>query len=131
MSYQTLAVDDDPIFIMLMEKMLSKTTALTNYSTFESGLGALKYLKENYADDDRFVVFLDINMPEMDGWEFLDALNEFADPNRVFVFLCTSSVDDADINRGKKYPFVRSFLSKPIFTEKLLEVERILEEIQK
>lgn len=128
MAYHTIVVDDDPIFIMLMERMLSKTRDLTDFSTFESGLNALSHLKENYLEKDKFVIFLDINMPEMDGWEFLDKLNDFADNNKVLVLLCTSSVDDSDVNRGKEYPFVQNFLSKPIFPEKLVQVEKDLKE---
>ncbi len=126
MPYHTLAVDDDPIFIMLMERMLAKTDDLSDFSKFENGLDALNHLKQEYMSHDKFVVFLDINMPTMDGWEFLDELESFAEADKVWVFLCTSSVDDSDVNRGKQYKFVRDFLSKPIYLNKLREVEKEL-----
>lgn len=62
------------------------------------------------------IIFLDIRMPEMDGFQFLDELKNLPkDPLKYLnVFMLTSSLDQKDIVRSREYPMVKGFLSKPL-----------------
>ncbi|ESU23933.1 hypothetical protein FSS13T_22410 [Flavobacterium saliperosum S13] len=99
---------------MILKKVLEKCDLHASSLSFKNGKEALDYFQSNYSSTDHYVIFLDINMPVMNGWEFLDALSAFTVPEKTTVFLVTSSVDEADIIRAKQYPFVSRFLSKPV-----------------
>lgn len=128
MTFQTLIVDDDPIFVMMMKKQLQINSLFSNLNTFSNGLLALNHLKEEYSPEDRYVVFLDINMPVMDGWEFLDSLQKFAQPKNTLVFIVSSSINPADSEASAKNPFVVNHLVKPILRDTLKEVQSTIAE---
>jgi len=69
-------------------------------------------------------IFLDINMPIMNGWEFLDEYKRLnIDPlGKSKIFIISSSVFSNDINRARSYPIVKSFISKPLSVEKIKEL---------
>jgi CheY-like chemotaxis protein len=69
-------------------------------------------------------IFLDINMPIMNGWEFLEEYKRLnIDPlGKSKIFIISSSVFSNDINRAKSYPIVKSFVSKPLSVEKIKEL---------
>jgi CheY-like chemotaxis protein len=69
-------------------------------------------------------IFLDINMPIMNGWEFLEEYQRLnIDPlGKSKIFIISSSVFSNDINRAKSYPIVKSFISKPLSVEKIKEL---------
>lgn len=107
-------VDDDPIAIMILKKLIAKSNFHSAPLSFENGKLALEYFESAYSSEDQYVVFLDINMPVMNGWEFLKAIDAFAASDNTVVYLVTSSTDEADRNQAQRYPLVAEFLSKPI-----------------
>ena len=124
-----LCVDDDPITLMLSKKVLEKIDFSEIIDTANNGEDALNYLetvKKEHLRNADFVVpellFLDLNMPVMGGWELLDELmeNEY---NSYFpdlkVIVLSSTIDPKDIEKSKTYPMVLDFLSKPISREVL------------
>ncbi len=91
--------------------------------TAENGVEALQMIREHHPD----CVLLDINMPEMDGWEVLDRMR--ADPELAGtpVVMLTALADDASISRGWEYD-IQFYLTKPFEPDELLEVvKRVLE----
>ena len=124
-----LCVDDDPITLMLCRKVVEKVDFAKEIIIAQNGQEAIQYfdaLSEDIKNDDSIVypklVLLDLNMPVMDGWEFLES---FISKGYQDVFTSTrfivlsSSIDPYDINKSKTYPVI-GFLSKPV-TKEMLE----------
>lgn len=118
-----LCVDDDPITLMLCKKVISKTLFSNEIITAQNGEKALDYfdaIKNSDIDNSGHklpqLIFLDLNMPVMGGWEFLDCFNtsEYSDFSTIKVVILSSTIDPEDLEKAKKYPMVIDFLSKPI-----------------
>lgn len=123
-----LCVDDDPITLMLYKMVISKSQFAKTIDTAQNGEEALEYFKQYEAGDTSFpkLIFLDLNMPIMGGWEFLDHFNEerfsaFADTK---VIVLSSTIDPHDIEKSKTYPMVIDFQSKPISREMLEDLQK-------
>ncbi|MEZ7500674.1 response regulator [Flavobacterium sp. Arc3] len=117
-----LCVDDDPITLMLCKKVLCKTTFSNEIITAQNGEEALQYfdsikLTENGTKKAPQLIFLDLNMPVMGGWEFLDLFcdSTYQDFNTITkVVILSSTIDPEDLEKAKKYSMVIDFLPKPI-----------------
>ncbi len=123
--YRAIIIDDDPVFNMLTRRLVEKNNFHPTPDMFTSGVKAKNLLQEIYDSSDKYVIFLDINMPEMDGWEFLEAIASFADPANTFVVMVTSSIDSSDQERAKKNPFVVKYLSKPVISSDIIELKSL------
>jgi CheY-like chemotaxis protein len=124
---ETIAlIDDDPAFVYITEKIIEKTNHFKEVKVFDNGLNALNYLKENLNSDTHLpdIIFLDLSMPVMDGWQFLDeyALLKIKDKSKITVYICSSSISPYDITRAKSISEVTDFIIKPITKEKLTEI---------
>ena len=123
-----LCVDDDPITLMLCKKVIAKANFSSVIESAKDGIEALKFFDSNKNDkvneDYPQIIFLDLNMPIMDGWEFLDEFNNFKElfPHTKIIVL-SSSVDPKDINKSKNYSMVLDFLPKPITVEMLNSIK--------
>lgn len=111
-----LLVDDDPIFLTLAELALKKERTDIQIFKASNGEEAITFLKEGHAVD---VIFLDLNMPVMNGWEFLDALPEIED-RKGEIYVLTSSIDPSDQRKADDNPFVKSMLEKPLDRDKII-----------
>jgi CheY-like chemotaxis protein len=119
-----LCVDDDPITLMLCKKVICKTTFSNEIVTAQNGEEALNYFNsikiENRNSNSKRqpeLIFLDLNMPVMGGWEFLDCFSgaDYSDFNTTTkVVILSSTIDPEDLEKAKTYPMVIDFLSKPI-----------------
>ena len=129
-----LCVDDDPITLMLCKKVIQKSEFSEVIDIANNGEDALKYLdaiKGGHISDPDFILpelmFLDLNMPVMGGWEFLDEMTEknyiTHFPN-LKVIVLSSTIDPKDIEKSKSYPMVLDFLSKPITREMLESLKK-------
>jgi CheY-like chemotaxis protein len=120
-----LCVDDDPITLMLCKMVITKALFSNEIATAKNGEEALKYFdtlkKSNSNNSKPQLIFLDLNMPVMGGWEFLDSFNtsEYSDYHNTKIIILSSTIDPEDLEKSKKYPMVIDFLSKPISKEML------------
>jgi len=124
---KTLLIDDDEIFIMMTRKMMESSNFHKSPLSFTSGESALAFMKENYSATDAYILFLDINMPRMNGWEFLNKIEPLVTGGNTYVFMTTSSIDDEDIAKAGENDLVVKFLSKPVLTETFTQLMELPE----
>ena len=89
-------------------------------NTFSNSIEGLNFLKKNTID----VIFLDINMPVLNGWEFLDEylLIRSMLPKTVVIYMVSSSVDEKDVLKAKNISALSGYLVKPISSQNIMEV---------
>jgi CheY-like chemotaxis protein len=122
-----LLIDDDEINNMICTKIISKNDFATNVVACSSARQGLKYLQDALADGAiplPTVIFLDINMPVMNGWDFLDQykqLSGLADKGIVLIMLSSSSSAN-DLSRAQGYPQVSDYITKPLTAAHLQHV---------
>lgn len=128
-----LCIDDDQITLMLSKMVIKKSSFCNEIITLQNGKEAIEYFKELAKLDISntkypCLIFLDLNMPVMNGWEFLDSYmkNNF---NTIFektkVLVLSSTIDPYDIEKSKSYPIVIDFLSKPINQDMLDQLKTL------
>jgi len=126
-SVSVLLVDDDEINNFISIKLIKKALLNTEIMACLNGKFAIDQLVEiQKKDPDKMpdYILLDINMPIMNGWEFLD---EFKRLNidavgKCKIFIISSSVFSNDINKARSYPLVKDFISKPLNVDKIREL---------
>lgn len=111
-------VDDDRIFLSLAQLVLKSIFDNVDIVTSKNGLEGLMNLEKQSPN----LLFLDINMPVMDGWEFLSVLKEKGGDMPFEIFITSSSVDPEDREKAENHPLVKGFIEKPITKEKILSV---------
>jgi CheY-like chemotaxis protein len=112
-----LLIDDDNIQHFIAKATLKKLGQELNLLSYLEASDALTYLATLSSEDLPTFILLDLNMPNMDGWEFLDHYKNL--PHRTDIIIVTSSIDVNDINKSKEYTDVKQFVSKPLDAEKL------------
>jgi CheY-like chemotaxis protein len=124
-----LVVDDDKITHFILRKMFEKNSFYHNPTLFNDAFEAISHLKKNYKIGDKFIIFLDINMPNMNGWQFLDAISGLFLPINTYVIMISSSNDENDKNKALNNEFVIAFHSKPIRSEDLKSLQNKIESL--
>ena len=122
-----LLVDDDEINNFISIKLIKKAIENTSISACLNGRFAIEELVEIQKIDPNKLpdfILLDINMPIMNGWEFLDEYKRLnIDPlGKTRIYIISSSVFSNDINKARSYPLVKNFISKPLSVEKIKEM---------
>lgn len=122
MSKPVWIVDDDAIFRMILSLTIRRVNPGAAIREYDSALPALEALTTIHESELPHCLFLDINLPEMDGWAFLDEITRrdlVAKISDSCIYIVSSSIDPQDEARAKSYAPVRSFVSKPINEELL------------
>ena len=119
-------VDDDDVFVFLTKRMLEKYKLVDLIKIFDNGYDALVYINENLNNIEALpdIILLDLSMPIMDGWQFLQ---EYVKINpkigkKITIYICSSSISPDDVTRAKTINEVSDFIIKPVTKEKLMEM---------
>ncbi|WP_375561784.1 response regulator [Bernardetia sp. OM2101] len=113
-------IDDDPIYTFTTRKIMELGNFSNYIEVFKNGKEAINALKPRVKMNENIpeVIFLDLNMPIMDGWQFLDEFT-MPDTKEITIYIVSSSIDPADIERAKKYSLVSNYVIKPITSDDL------------
>ena len=114
-----LIIDDEQVSIFIALRMLSLNKLSGNVHAFLSAQEALNSIEKCLIKDVPDVILLDLNMPVMNGWEFLDALApKWASlMNKCRIYVLTSSLDYLDKIRADEHPMISGLIHKPIKSE--------------
>lgn len=112
-------IDDDDMYQFTARLMLESTGMIKQIQSFYNGREALAYFRDLnniHASTLPDVIFLDINMPVMNGWEFLDEYHKLhaTMPKPIVVYVVSSSVDRDDMVKSRSYDLVSDYLIKPV-----------------
>lgn len=119
-------IDDDEIYIFLMKKSFTALGINQEIISFLNGADALEELLQlkNNQEELPGIILLDINMPIMDGWEFLNEFRKIQSENstKIPIYIVSSSIANEDIEKSKSYPEIIDYLSKPLELETLVSI---------
>ena len=124
---KVLCVDDDSISVMLCRKVISRSFFAAQTDAASNGKTALQYLQDVEHAEEVFypeLILLDLNMPVMNGWEFLENYEQHYAHKciKTKVVVLSSTIDPEDVKKAKQFATVVDFISKPITVESLAEV---------
>ncbi|MGZ3750476.1 MAG: response regulator [Mucilaginibacter sp.] len=116
-----ILIDDEPIFHKIVQMTL-KYSELSNQATYSfDGEIVLDYLEEKKSEFKALpdYIFIDLYMPLFDGWDFLNRFQNIYKSlkKNIKIYIVSSSVDPRDVDRSKLYPFVTTFISKPVMKD--------------
>ncbi len=112
-------IDDDPISIFFTERALQMGGVQAKIQTYLSAEEALTFLRKATVDELPDIIFLDLNMPQVDGWEFLESFEQLQEKarNKSLIYILTSSLDTSDVAKADDYQIVKGFIHKPISSD--------------
>lgn len=118
-----LIVDDDELTLSLYDLLLEEMEDVSWHNS-ESGNAALAYLVNCSPEQWPEILFIDLHMPDMSGYEFIEIFNEkFGMKNKIpSLYVLSSSVSHRDREKIAKYPEIKGFLNKPLTEEVLLKI---------
>jgi CheY-like chemotaxis protein len=127
-------VDDDSIFQFTATRLLESSKLAQNILHFENGAEALTFLREKALQKEFLpdYLFLDINMPFVDGWMFLEDFTTLKSSlaKVISIYMVSSSIDPRDLNRAKSFSEVTDFIIKPISLERFQELLKSTQTIE-
>lgn len=124
-----MIIDDNEIDIFINQKTIESLNIAKRVQSFSSAQDALNYLKLMDEENSYYqllapqLILLDINMPIIDGFKFLDEFNKYTifKQNPIAIFMLSSSLSPDDINKINNYKNVFGIISKPLKADKLIE----------
>jgi len=129
--FQSVMLIDDSEIDMLVNRKMIESSSISQHILIQSGArSAIEFLRNveelnsTVSEAKKLIpeiIFLDINMPIMDGFQFLDEFEKFSDlvKSSTKIVMLTSSSDPSDLNRAKKYKYVTNYLTKPLSFDNL------------
>lgn len=121
-------IDDDNIYVNLIKKIIETKALCENLIVFNDGKQSIDYFEAllQNLDKERIpdIIFLDLNMPVMDGWQFLERFTKIKNKfgKVITLYIVSSSIYPEDINRAKSLETVEDYLIKPIIISDLAKL---------
>ncbi|EOQ86865.1 response regulator receiver domain protein [Leptospira yanagawae serovar Saopaulo str. Sao Paulo = ATCC 700523] len=114
-------IEDDLVTTFLIKTLMEKFSFASEICTFANGADALDALhkSQNFPD----FLFLDLNMPIMDGWQFLEAMQNSPHLSNIPTYILTSSIDPNDKSKSESFANVKGYLTKPLVLKDLEAIQ--------
>ena len=118
---RVFVVDDDPVYKMIVQRMLAEDESSPLVFVFGNGREALNSFRSGPEAVLPDIILLDIEMPVLDGWGFMDAFQKLPEEKRkgVTIYIVTSSIANEDVCKAKEYPEITAYISKPVTRSKI------------
>lgn len=107
-------IDDDPLNNLINRKLITRILPEALITEDIDAGNALERIKNDFTPD---LILLDINMPGMNGWDFLDHFQKMG--KEIAVYILTSSIDSADYRKAESYKLVKKYIEKPLNSQKI------------
>jgi len=122
-------IDDDPIHQKITEILIRKTGAFKKHLAFPGVSPAMDALKQHKDEPENLpdIILLDLNMPVLDGWDFLNQFRDYKEELKKYIqiYIVSSSAIQSEIDRSTQYSFVKEFISKPLDFQKLIQISSL------
>lgn len=122
MSKVICIIDDDPIYQFLINKIIGNANAEHDVMFFKNGKEALDYFMED-SNNLPDIILLDLEMPVMDGWDFLKEIEPLHTDNTA-IYIVSSSISHEDKEKAKAFPKIKGHFSKPMNSNKIEEITK-------
>jgi CheY-like chemotaxis protein len=109
-----LICDDDAVARFIHATVIRKSGLSENPALFHRARDVFEYITSEVEKAEAYLLFLDINMPDMNGWNLLDALKDHPAPPRIFVVIVSSSIEKTDHTKAMLYREVLGYIEKPM-----------------
>ncbi|AUC75587.1 response regulator [Olleya sp. Bg11-27] len=118
-------IDDDPIYAFAVQKLFKMNNFSNKCVVFKNGQEALEGLNNIHNRHGALpdLILLDINMPIMDGWQFLEVYKSTSLHKKTPIFITSSSVDNLDVSKAKTNDLVRGYVNKPLNLNSLILIK--------
>jgi CheY-like chemotaxis protein len=120
-------IDDDIIYQTIINKLIQKSGVFSTHSSFMNGKEAIITLNNTLEKDDNClpdIILLDINMPVMDGWEFMEEIKRIKSKinKHILIYIVSSSIAIEDRDKSKTFTDIMGYIPKPISVNDLLSI---------
>lgn len=116
-------VDDDPIYRLIAKSLFESVPGTHEVTFFNNGADVLNYFKEEGNVNMPEIIMLDIEMPELNGWEFLEAYLQIPEKGgKSSVYIVTSSIKKDDKEKAAAYSCVVDYIAKPLTVSKIYSI---------
>lgn len=128
----TYVVDDDPLYNFGTKKIIELTSFTNQVLFFLNGEEAWEDFHQRIVNNKPIpdVILTDINMPIMNGWQLLDKIGEVSIDHPIKIFVVSSSINQDEIDKAKKYDYVSDYIIKPLTLEKVRTLKKKILENQ-
>lgn len=121
-------IDDDPIYQIITKKIINKTETKKQIISYSNGAEAIEAFVGNVHKPEGLpsIILLDIDMPIMDGWNFMASFERIKPmiSKKISIYIVSSSIANSDKEKAKSYKGISGYLSKPLTLENFLEIEK-------
>ncbi|MEP7106960.1 MAG: response regulator [Ferruginibacter sp.] len=123
-----IIVDDDPFNNILCNIELKSTLGEVDIKTFQVPEKGLAFIQDEYIkSSEPTILFLDLNMPTLTGWEFMEEFERFSEEikEQISIYILSSSVDQRDKDKAQSNKYIKGFISKPLEQEAISSIAGI------